>query len=94
MTMLSKTTLASALLGAAALATIALGQANAQSGPAPDPGEDFEKCFAPIKAGLNDCQTASGSCAGTAAEDQKDAWIYLPEGTCERIIGASLEPRA
>ncbi len=91
---LSTTTLASALLGAAALATIALGQATtAQAGPVADPGDEFEKCFVPLKAGLNDCQTASGSCAGTAGEDQLDAWIYVPGGTCERIIGASLEAR-
>ena len=53
-----------------------------------------EKCYGIVKAGKNDCQTASGSCAGTVKQDaQKDAWIYLPKGTCEKIVGASLSPQ-
>ena len=53
-----------------------------------------EKCYGIVKAGKNDCQTASGSCAGTAKQDaQKDAWVYLPKGTCEKIVGASLSPQ-
>ena len=35
------------------------------------------------------------SCAGTSKRDnQKDAWIYMPKGACERIVGASLQPKA
>lgn len=49
-----------------------------------------EKCFGVVKAGKNDCQTAKSACAGTAAKDgQKDAWIYVPKGTCEKIVGGS-----
>lgn len=51
---------------------------------------DFEKCYGVVKAGQNDCQTASSSCAGTATQDgQADAWVYLPKGTCEKIVGGS-----
>jgi uncharacterized membrane protein len=51
-----------------------------------------EKCYGIVKAGKNDCQTASSACAGTAKKDgQKDAWIYLPKGSCEKIVGASLK---
>jgi len=51
-----------------------------------------EKCFGVVKAGKNDCQTAVSACAGTATKDsQKDAWIYVPKGTCEKIVGASLK---
>lgn len=51
-----------------------------------------EKCYGVIKAGKNDCQTAVSACAGTATKDsQKDAWIYMPKGTCEKIVGASLK---
>jgi len=51
-----------------------------------------EKCYGVIKAGKNDCQTAVSACAGTATKDsQKDAWIYLPKGSCEKIVGASLK---
>mgnify|MGYP001586797565 CR=1 FL=1 len=51
----------------------------------------MEKCFGISKAGKNDCQTSSSACAGTAKKDgQKDAWIYVPQGTCDKIAGASL----
>lgn len=51
-----------------------------------------EKCYGVVKAGKNDCQTASSACAGTATKDgQKDAWIYLPKGSCDKIVGASLK---
>ncbi|MBX4976433.1 DUF2282 domain-containing protein [Rhizobium lentis] len=53
------------------------------------------KCFGVVKAGLNDCQTASHSCAGTAtADNAKDSWIYVPAGTCTKITGGSNEPKA
>ena len=48
----------------------------------------MEKCAGISKAGKNDCQTSSSACAGTARKDgQKDAWIYVPQGTCDRIVG-------
>jgi len=51
-----------------------------------------EKCYGVVKAGKNDCQTAASACAATATKDgQKDAWIYVPKGTCEKIVGASLK---
>lgn len=53
----------------------------------------IEKCYGIVKAGKNDCQTANSACAGTAKKDgQKDAWIYVPKGTCEKIVGGSLTP--
>jgi uncharacterized membrane protein len=54
-----------------------------------------EKCYGVVKAGKNDCQTASSSCAGTVKKDgQPDAWIYLPAGSCEKVVGGSLTPGA
>ena len=51
-----------------------------------------EKCFGVVKAGKNDCQTATSASAGTATRDGlKDAWIYVPKGTCDKIVGASLK---
>jgi uncharacterized membrane protein len=51
----------------------------------------MEKCFGISKAGKNDCQTATSACAGTAKMDgQKDAWIFIPKGTCEKIVGGQL----
>lgn len=50
-----------------------------------------EKCFGVAKAGKNDCQTATSSCAGTSKKDrQTDAWLSVPKGTCEKITGGSL----
>ena len=49
-----------------------------------------EKCYGIAKAGKNDCQTASHSCAGMATKDgQADSWIYVPAGTCAKIVGGS-----
>ncbi|KTD22928.1 signal peptide protein [Legionella londiniensis] len=53
-----------------------------------------EKCYGIAKAGMNDCETATTSCAGTSKVDgQGDAWIYVPEGICKKIVGGSLEPQ-
>ena len=50
-----------------------------------------EKCFGIAKAGKNDCQTATSSCAGTSKKTaQTDAWLSVPKGTCEKIAGGSL----
>jgi len=52
----------------------------------------MEKCYGIVKAGKNDCQTSTSACAGTATKDgQKDAWIYIPKGTCDKIVGAALK---
>jgi uncharacterized membrane protein len=82
---------ASALATAVSLAAIGV----AKAGPAAMPGFDHEKCFGVAKAGANDCQTANSSCAGTSKKDmQADAWVYLPAGTCDKIAGGSLTPKA
>ena len=53
----------------------------------------IEKCFGIAKAGKNDCQTASTSCAGTSKKDAaRDAWLAVPKGTCEKIAGGFLAP--
>jgi uncharacterized membrane protein len=52
---------------------------------------EMEKCYGVATAGKNDCQTATGSCAGTANSDrQADAFIAVPAGTCGKIAGGSL----
>lgn len=57
--------------------------------------KNMEKCYGIVKAGKNDCQTSSSSCAGTAEIDGKPtAFIVLPKGTCEKIVGGSLKPKA
>lgn len=49
-----------------------------------------EKCYGIAKAGKNDCQTATSSCAGTSKKDgQTDAWLSVPAGACAKIVGGS-----
>jgi uncharacterized membrane protein len=68
--------------------------ATAEAGPAPRPKFEAEKCYGIAKAGRNDCETRASSCAGTSRRDnQADAWIYVPKGTCDRIVNASLQPK-
>ena len=79
------TLLASAMSGALALGLLSGVSQAAEK-------VEMEKCYGVVKAGKNDCQTASSACAGTATKDgQKDAWIYLPQGSCDKIVGASLK---
>jgi uncharacterized membrane protein len=53
--------------------------------------EGFEKCAGIVKAGQNDCGTSVHACAGMATEDNDpEEWIYVPEGTCEKISGATI----
>ena len=50
-----------------------------------------ERCYGVATAGNNDCQTASNSCAATAATDRQwDAFIMVPKGMCEKISGGSI----
>lgn len=80
---------------ALAAAVVLASAASSQAGPAPVPSYENEKCFGIAFAGKNDCQTAKSSCAGTSKKDQQaDAWIYVPAGTCDKIVGASLTPKA
>ena len=66
----------------------------AQAGPAPMPKFEHEKCYGIAKAGQNDCQTANSSCAGTSKRNsQADAWIYVPKGSCEKVVGGSTKPK-
>ena len=79
------TLLASAIAGTLSLGLAAGDAAAAEKTP-------LEKCYGVAKASKNDCQTSSSACAGTAKKDgQKDAWLFLPKGSCEKIVGASLK---
>lgn len=55
--------------------------------------QETEKCYGVVKAGQNDCSTATASCAGSATKDkQTDAFIFVPKGLCEKLVGGSLKP--
>ncbi len=54
--------------------------------------EEKEKCYGVAKAGQNDCQTANSSCAGTSTMDnQGDAFVLVPNGLCDKLVGGSTE---
>ncbi|MBY3186414.1 MULTISPECIES: BufA1 family periplasmic bufferin-type metallophore [Rhizobium] len=83
------------LIGSALAAITSMAASSAIAGPAAQPEFSFEKCYGVVKAGLNDCQTATHSCAGTStADNQGDAWVYVPAGTCAKISGGAIEPKA
>ena len=53
--------------------------------------EGMEKCGGIVKAGMNDCGTAKHSCAGqSTASGAADEWVYVPKGSCEKIVGGKL----
>jgi uncharacterized membrane protein len=52
----------------------------------------MEKCYGIVKKGMNDCATATASCAGSSTKDkQKDAFLFMPKGLCQKIVDGSLK---
>lgn len=88
--MVSKKTVNTLLASAVAL-TIAGGAGTANAISA-----DKEKCYGVAKAGHNDCGNAqkTHSCAAQSTVDGEGGeWVALPKGTCDKIVGGSLEPK-
>jgi uncharacterized membrane protein len=55
----------------------------------------FEKCAGIVKAEMNACGTSKHACGGKAKTDaDAEEWIYLPKGTCEKIVKATLKQEA
>lgn len=76
------------ILQAAFAGLVGLGLATA-SGTVLAAKGDTEKCAGIVKAGKNDCGTSKSACAGSAKVDNDpEAWVALPKGTCERLAGA------
>ena len=87
----SKTLVNSALASVFALGLVAVAN-QASSQPVPEQ-KGAEKCYGVVKAGKNDCQTNAHACAGQDSKDgQGDSWLYVPKGSCEKIVGGSLKP--
>jgi uncharacterized membrane protein len=54
----------------------------------------WEKCYGIVKAGQNHCGANDHSCAGKAVRDSDpNEWLFVPKGTCEKLAGASLNPK-
>lgn len=74
---------------AGAVAVSAMGMATTAQ------AKDTEKCYGVVKAGKNGCGSAdkAHACAAQATVDGSGVeWISLPKGTCEKLVGGSLEP--
>jgi uncharacterized membrane protein len=79
----TKVTAAASILTMALLANTGVAQAGK---------EGYEKCQGIAKAGMNDCGTSKHGCAGQAATDgDAEEWVYVPEGTCEKIVGGTVK---
>lgn len=80
---MNKSAIIAAAVAAAVGATLAVSPAAADE-------KKMEKCFGVAKAKGNDCSTATSSCAGSSKVDnQKDAWVLVPAGLCDRLVGGS-----
>lgn len=60
------------------------------------PKMQMEKCYGIVKKGKNDCGVANGhSCAAQSKQDgSPDEWIFVPKGTCQKIVGGNLQPKS
>jgi uncharacterized membrane protein len=53
--------------------------------------DGMEQCAGIVKAGKNDCATSTNACHGHVTSDaNSEAWIYVPQGTCDRIVGGHI----
>ena len=53
--------------------------------------DGMEQCAGIVKAGKNDCATSANACHGHVTSDANtEAWIYVPKGTCDRIVGGHI----
>ena len=77
---------------AMAVAVLFLEDAKAQTN-IPRPTYKYEKCFGIVRGGQNDCFSPANSCGKTSKRDNDpNAWIYVPVGTCDKIVGGSTAP--
>lgn len=78
---------------ASGLVALAFTAASSTAAAVPDQPEAWEKCAGIAKKGQNDCGATDGShaCAGQADTDGSPVeWVYVPEGTCEKIVGGKV----
>lgn len=81
----SKSVMSGAIAGVVAMGLLAsVGEAVAAK-------KGFEKCAGIVKAGKNDCGNNRHGCSGQASADgMADEWLYVPNGTCKKIVGGSI----
>lgn len=71
------------------IGTVALGLLGLYGFVQADDTAPMEKCYGISKAGLNDCEPSANSvtCDKSVVDADPNYWIYLPKGTCDRIVG-------
>src|SRR5262245_37166533 len=89
MILLRKKSFATAAVAAVISAGVSVNAVAAKAPP-------MEKCYGIVKAGKNDCGASGGNaCAGQSkVNSDPHAWIFVPKGTCDKIVGASSKPPA
>lgn len=75
-------------LGAALALGLSSSHAASPNQPSKANKEGLEKCYGIVKSGLNDCGADTHACASQSVKDSDpNDWLYLPKGTCEKIVG-------
>lgn len=83
------------LIRSALSGVITLGAIAASGSAVAAEGDGMEKCAGVIKAGKNDCATSMNACHGHVHVDaHPEAWIFVPIGTCQKIVGAHITTAA
>lgn len=83
-----------ALITSAIAGLFGIQQLVAVAQPAQAPDYKNEKCYGVAKAGKNDCAANGHSCQAQAKQDANgNEWIYVPAGTCERLVGGTLSAK-
>lgn len=84
------TAVVSGIIGLGASALV-VGTAHADTGK----HKGMEKCAGIVKAGHNDCGTKAHGCAAQAKTDAHPSeWVFLPKGTCDKLVGGSVVVKA
>ncbi len=80
--------LRTAITSVLAMGAVAVSSAPAMAASKPP----MEKCFGIAKAGQNDCasKNADHACAGQSTQNgDKTAFLVVPKGTCNKIVGGN-----
>jgi uncharacterized membrane protein len=76
----------------ASVVTLGLLSTAQQAAAAEDAAKNKDvKCYGVAASEKNDCGTVVSACAGSIAKAGACyAWIFLPEGTCKKIVNSSV----
>jgi uncharacterized membrane protein len=74
---------------------VAMLSANISAFADTDSAPAMEKCYGVVKSGKNDCAIPNrNACSGRVNKDNDaQAWIFVPKGTCNKIAGGSTSPK-